>query len=80
MALLLRRYAWRLCLTKLSEWYSAGDRALWRHLRTTFGLESRAQRTLESASAYCRTQYISALIEEKGPDEAQRILEMEKPL
>jgi hypothetical protein len=80
MALTLRRYAWRRCLTKLSEWYNAGDRALWRHLRTTFGLESRAKRTLESASAYCRTQYISALIEEKGPDVAQRILEREKPL
>ena len=55
MALTLRRYVWRRCLTKLSEWYNAGDRALWRHLRNTFGLESRAQRKLESASAYCRT-------------------------
>jgi len=80
MGLTLRRYAWRRCLTKLSEWYNAGDRALWGHLRTTFGLESRVQRTLESASAYCRTQYISALIQEEGPDEAQRILEREKPL
>jgi hypothetical protein len=80
MALTLRRCAWRRCLTKLSEWYNAGDRALLRHLRTTFGLESRAQRKLESASAYCRTQYISALIQEEGPDEAQRILDREKPL
>jgi hypothetical protein len=80
MALTLRRYAWRACLTKLSEWYKAGDRALLRHLRTTLGLESRAQRELESASAYCRTQYISALIREEGPEAAQRILEREKPL
>jgi len=80
MGLTLRRYAWRRCLTKLSEWYNAGDRALWRHLRTTVGLESRALRALESASAYCRTQYISALIQEEGPEEAQRILEREKPL
>ena len=80
MGLTLRRDAWRRCLTKLWEWYNAGDRALWRHLRTTLGLDSGAQRKLESASAYCRTKYISALIEEKGPDAAQRILEGEKPL
>jgi hypothetical protein len=67
-------------LTKLSEWYYAGDRALLRHLRTTFGLVEQAKRKLDSASAYCRTQYISALIEERGPDEAQRILDREKPL
>ena len=67
-------------MTKLSEWYKAGDRAFLQHLRTTLGLESRAQRKLESASAYCRTQYIGALIQEEGPDEAQRILEREKPL
>jgi hypothetical protein len=35
---------------------------------------------LESAAAYCRTQYITELIEERGPDEAQRILDREKPL
>jgi hypothetical protein len=80
MGLLLRRCAWRPCLTKLSEWYNAGFRALWRHLRTTFGLEPPAKRKLESAAAYCRTEYIDALIEEKGPDEAQRILERERPL
>jgi hypothetical protein len=80
MALTLRRYAWRPCLTKLSEWYHTGDRALLRHLRTTFGLVEQAKRKLDSASAYCRTQYISALIEEKGPEEAQRILDREKPL
>jgi len=80
MGLTLRRYAWRPFLIKLSEWYNAGDRALWRHLRTTFGLESRAQRKLESASAYCRTQYISELTRELGPEEAQRILDREKPL
>ena len=67
-------------MNTLSEWYNAGFRALWRHLRTTFGLESLAKRKLESAAAYCRTQYISALIEERGPDEAQRILDWEKPL
>ena len=80
MGLTLRRYSWRPLLNTLSEWYNAGFRALWRHLRTTFGLESRAKRTVESAAAYCRTQYISALIEERGPDEAQRILDREKPL
>ena len=80
MGLPLRRYAWRPQVSKLSEWYNAGFRALWRHLRTTFGLESRAKRKLESAAAYCRTEYIDALIEEEGPDEAQRILEREKPL
>jgi hypothetical protein len=80
MALTLRRYAWRPPLNTLSEWYNAGFRALWRQLRTTFGLGSRAKRKLESAAAYCRTQYISVLIEERGPDEAQRILEREKPL
>ena len=80
MGLILRRCAWRPCLIKLSEWYKAGDRALLRHLRTTFGLESLAKRKLESAAAYCRTQYIGALIEERGPDEAQRILDREKPL
>jgi hypothetical protein len=67
-------------LIKLSEWYNAGDRALLRHLRTTLGLVERAKRKLDSASAYCRTQYISALIVERGPDEAQRILDREKPL
>lgn len=67
-------------MSKLSEWYNAGFRALWRHLRTTFGLESRAQRMLESAAAYCRTQYISELTKEQGPEEAQRSLEREKPL
>jgi hypothetical protein len=51
MALTLRRYAWRPPLNRLSEWYDAGFRALWRHLRTTFGLESRAKRKLESAAA-----------------------------
>jgi hypothetical protein len=80
MGLILRRYAWGRRLTKLSEWYKAGDRALLRHLRTALGLESRAERQLESASAYCRTQYIGALIREEGPEEAQRILEREKPL
>lgn len=80
MALTLRREAWRPQLSRLSEWYEAGFRALWRHLRTTFGLESRAQRKLESAAAYCRTQYISELTREQGPEEAQRILEQEKPL
>ena len=80
MGFILRRYGWRPLLNTLSEWYNAGFRPLWRHLRTRFGLESRAQRKLESASAYCRTQYISALIQEEGPDEAQRILEREKPL
>ena len=80
MGLILRRYARRACLNKLSEWYQAGDRALLRHLRTTLGLVTRAQRKLESASAYCGTQYISALIREEGPEEAQRILEREKPL
>jgi hypothetical protein len=80
MALILRRSTWRPPLNKLSEWYKAGDRALLRQLRTTLGLESRAQRKLESASAYCRTQYISALIREEGPEEAQRILDGEKPL
>jgi hypothetical protein len=80
MRLRLRRYPWRPPLNTLSEWYNAGFRALWRHLRTTFGLESRAKRTLESAAAYCRTQYITELIEERGPDEAQRILDQEKPV
>jgi hypothetical protein len=49
-------------------------------MRTTFGLESRAQRKLESAAAYCRTQYIAELTRERGPEEAQRILDREKPL
>ena len=80
MGLTLRRYAWRPPLNTLSEWYNAGDRALLRHLRTTFGLVEQAKRKLDSASAYCRTQYISVLIEERGPDEAQRILDREKPL
>lgn len=80
MELILRRCSWRRPLNKLSEWYRAGDRALLRHLRTTPGMDSRAQRKLESASAYCRTQYISALIREEGPEEAQRTLEREKPL
>ena len=80
MGLALRRDAWRRQLSKLSEWYDAGFRALWRHLRTTLGLESRAQRKLESAAAYCRTQYISELTRERGPEEAQRILEREKPV
>jgi hypothetical protein len=79
MALILRRI-WRANLIKLSEWYRLGDRALWRHLQTTLGLESRAQRKLESASAYCRTQYITELTKEEGPEAAQRILEREKPL
>jgi hypothetical protein len=61
-------------------WYNAGFRSLWRHLRTTFGLEPGAQRKLESAAAYCRAQYITALIQEEGPEEAQRILDGEKPL
>ena len=69
MALTLRREAWRPRLTKLSVWYDGGFRAIWRHLRTTFGLESRAQRTLESAAAYCRAQYISELTKEQGPEE-----------
>jgi hypothetical protein len=80
MALTLHRHGWRRQLSKLSEWYDGGFRALWRHLQITFGLESRAQRTLESAAAYCRTQYISELTRERGPEEAQRILEREKPL
>lgn len=80
MGLLLRRYAWRPQVSRLSEWYDAGFRALWRHLRTTFGLESRAQRKLESAAAYCRAQYVSELTRELGPEEAQRILGREKPL
>jgi len=80
MALTLRREAWRPRLIKLTAWYDGGFRALWRHLRTTFGLESRAQRTLESAAAYCRTQYIGELSRELGPEEAQRILKREKPL
>jgi hypothetical protein len=67
-------------LSKLSEWYDVGFRALWRHLRTTLGLESRAQRKLESAAAYCRTQYISELTREHGPEAAQRILERESTL
>ena len=79
MALILRRI-WRAKLIKLSEWYRRGDRALWQHLQTTLGLESRAQRKLESASAYCRTQYITELTREKGPEEAQRILDQEEPL
>jgi hypothetical protein len=79
MALILRR-AWRANLMTLSEWYRRGDRALWRHLKTTLGLEARAQRKLESASAYCRTQYISALTRERGPEEAQRILDREEPV
>jgi hypothetical protein len=80
MALTLRRDNWRRQLNKLSAWYDAGFRALWRHVRTTCGLESRAQRKLESAAAYCRTQYISALRQEHGQAEAQRILEREKPV
>jgi hypothetical protein len=80
MALTLRRDAWRLQLSKLSEWYNDGFRALWRHLRSTFGLEAQGRRRLESAAAYCRTQYISELIREQGPEEAQRILDREKPL
>jgi hypothetical protein len=79
MALRLRRI-WRANLIRLSEWYYRGDRALLRHLRTTFGLESTAQRKLESASAYCRTQYITELMKEEGPEEAQRILDREEPL
>ena len=71
---------WRTKLITLSEWYRRGDRALWRHLQSTLGLESRAQRKLESASAYCRTQYISELTRERGPEEAQRILDREEPL
>jgi hypothetical protein len=67
-------------MTKLSEWYDLGFRALWRHLRTTLGLESRGKERLRSASAYCRAQYIEELIREVGPDEAQRILDREKPL
>lgn len=77
MALTLRRYTWRWQLNRLCEWYDAGFRALWRHLRITAGLESRAQRTLESAAAYCRTQYIAELTRELGPAEAQRILDRE---
>ena len=65
-------------MSRLSEWYDAGFRALWRHMRTTLGLESRAQRPLESAAAYCRTQYIAELTRERGPEEAQRILDREK--
>jgi hypothetical protein len=65
-------------VTKLSEWYDAGFRALWRHLRTTLGLESRGKQHLRSASAYCRSRYITELTGEVGPDEAQRILEREK--
>ena len=65
-------------MSQLSKWYDAGFRALWRHLRVTFGLESQAQRKLESAVAYCRTQYIETLIAEHGPDEAQRIMSQEK--
>jgi hypothetical protein len=80
MALTLRREAWRLQLSKLSEWYDGGFRALWRHLRTTFWLDAQARRRLESAAAYCRTQYISELTREQGPEEAQRILDREKPL
>ena len=64
----------------LSGWYNAGFRALWRHLKTTFGLESKAKRKLESAAAYCRSQYIKELTAEHGPEAAQRILEREKPL
>jgi len=79
MALILPRI-WRAKLMTLSDWYRRGDRALWRHLQTTLGLESRAQRKLESASAYCRTQYITELTREQGPEEAQRILEREEPL
>jgi hypothetical protein len=67
-------------LNRLSEWYDAGFRALWRHLRTTFGLESRAKRKLESAAAHCRAQYITELARQLGPEEAQRILDREKPL
>lgn len=67
-------------LSKLSEWYQGGFRALWKHLRTTLGLQSKGQRKLESAAAYCRTQYIGALKQEHGPAEAQRILEREKPI
>jgi hypothetical protein len=67
-------------MSTLSDWYRDGFRALWRHLRTTFGLEPHGQRKLESAAAYCRTQYISQLTRERGAEEAQRILEREKPL
>ena len=80
MALTLRRSAWRQHLSKLSEWYYLGDRAIWRHLQATLGLKPPAQRKLESASAYCRTQYITELTKEEGPEEAQRILEREEPL
>jgi len=80
MGLILRSDAWRRHLIKLSAWYNAGFRALWRHLSTTTGLESQAQRKLESAAAYCRAQYISELTVELGPDEAQRVVEREKPL
>ena len=80
MALTLRRDAWRLQLSKLSEWYDGGFRALWRHLRTTIWLDAQARRRLESAAAYCRTQYIGELTREQGPEEAQRILDREKPL
>jgi hypothetical protein len=78
MGLTLRRSAWRPQLSRLSEWYDAGFRALWRHMRTTLGLESRAQRKLEFAAAYCRTQYIAELTRERGPEEAQRILDGEQ--
>jgi hypothetical protein len=80
MAITLRKGAWKPQLSKLSEWYDAGFRALWRHLRTTLALESRAQRTLESAAAYCRTHYVRELTREQGPEEAQRVLERERPL
>jgi len=80
MAILLFSHPRRQQLNKLSEWYKTGFRTLWQHLRTTLGLESQAQRKLESAAAYCRTQYITELTREQGPEEAQRILEREEPL
>jgi len=80
MAIPLRREASRPQLSSLSQWYYAGFRALWRHLRTTLGLTARAQRTLESAASYCRTQYIDELTREYGPEEVQRILDRERPL
>jgi hypothetical protein len=67
-------------VSKVSEWYQGGFRALWKHLRTTLGVKSQGQRKLESAAAYCRTQYIGELTQEHGADEAQRILDREKPI
>jgi hypothetical protein len=67
-------------MSKVSAWYRDGFRALWKHLRTTLGLKRQGQRKLESAAAYCRTQYITALTQEHGAEEAQRILEREAPL